>query len=149
MRDFAIAPALLLMLCALWTLLANRRPRRTGVVWPAGFVVSGRGGSPDLLYPRDIVLGCEASFKTIHCRTLTILPGGKVHAALVVAHRVVVMTDGELFAEEIRAERIDLRAGSRSSVLVAGKVRRLKRHPKADARGFYTDRGEAVMAGAV
>lgn len=149
MREWAIAPVVVLALCALWTWLANRRPRRTGVVWPEGFSVAGSTVRPTLGYPRDVVLGCEGNFRTIECRVLTLVAGADVKAELIIARKLVVMSGASLCAEELRVQRLVLEAGSRTTALVIGKPRKVKRHPTAIAKGFYADRQEAEAAGAV
>jgi hypothetical protein len=165
-RDWTLAPLGVLLVCLAWIWLANRRPRRTGVSWPAGFDVSGPSVCPDLVYAGDVVLGCEGRFESIQCRSLTIAAGGRVRATRIVAQRVTVLGDarlrcdetltaakrlevrGELSATEVQAKRIVLGARSLSTVLTAAGSPRIKRHPGAIVKGFFADADEARRAGA-
>src|SRR5882724_8130812 len=133
-REWTLAPLALAALCALWIWIANRRPRLAGVTWPRGLDLGGSLARPDLFYAGDVVLGCEARFRTIQCRSLTIAKGAGVEADTIVASRVRVdgtLTKvrsltaatkldvrGTLECEDLRAKRILLRANSKTTALV-------------------------------
>lgn len=153
MKTYALVPLAVSFLCLAWVWFANRRPRITGALWPSGFEVSGDLARPDLEYDGDVVLACDGRFGEVRCRSLRIARGARVRTASVDAARVHVdghldvdgalavrkrlVVGGVLQAQEAQAPRIDLGAGSRSTVLkVRGKAR-IERHPRAVIKGFF------------
>lgn len=158
MNEWVLAPLGVLAVCGLWIWAVNRRPRVGGFVWPVGLSLSGPVLRPDVDYDGTVVLGAEADFGTIRCRELVIARGADVSVARVEAARVRVEgtlsvaetlvarkhldVSGELAADEVSAPRITLRKDSRATVLVATGNPRIRRHPDAVVKGFFSDRGE-------
>lgn len=160
-RTWTLWPIAVSAICFLWIWIANRRPRIAGLVWPKGVELDGALARPDLTYASDVVLGCDASFGTIQCRTLVIARGAEITADVVVALRIRVdgkltlresltagkrvEVRGELRAEAIRAPRIVLGPRSKTTAItVAGKPR-IDRHPAASVKGFFEDREEIAF----
>lgn len=160
MNEWVLAPLGVLVACALWVWAVNRRPRVGGFVWPVGLALSGPVLRPDVDYDGTVVLGAEADFGTIRCRVLVIARGADVNVARVEAARVRVEgtlsvaetlfarkrldVAGELTADEVHAPHITLRKSSRATVLVATGNPRIRRHPGAVVKGFFSERGEML-----
>ena len=164
MNEWVLAPLGVLVICAAWIWLVNRRPRVGGFVWPAGLALSGPVLRPDIDYDGTIVLGANADFGAIRCRMLVIARGADVSAAKIDAVRVRVegtlsVTEtlvarkrldvaGVLEADEVCASRIRLRKRARATVLVATGDPRIHRHPDAVVKGFFSTRGEMPVRAA-
>lgn len=158
MNEWVLAPLGVLVACALWVWAVNRRPRVGGFVWPTGLALSGPVLRPDVVYDGSVVLGADADFGSIRCRTLVIARGADVRAAKVEAARVRVEgtlavaetltvrkrldVSGDLEADEVQAPRITLRKHARATVLVVAGSPRIDRHPDAVVKGFFSERGE-------
>ena len=163
MNEWVLAPLGMLVLLTAWVLFVNRRPRVGGLVWPEGLALSGAVHCPDLVYDGHVVLGANAEFATIRCRTLVVTRGIEVTARVIEAARVrvegtllvdeslvatkVVDVRGELEAEEVRAPRIKLRRKSRATVVLVPGKPRISRHPAAMVKGFFSTRAELPAGG--
>lgn len=163
MNEWVLAPLGVLAVCVAWIWLVNRKPRVGGLVWPAGLALAGPVLRPDVDYDGTIVLGAAADFGTIRCRALVIARGAEVSAARIEAARVRVdgslsVTEtlvarkrldvaGDLEADEVCASRIRLRKRARATVLVVSGEPRIKRHPDAVVKGFFSTRGEMPVRG--
>jgi hypothetical protein len=157
-NEWVLAPLGVLVACALWVYAVNQRPRVGGFVWPVGLALSGPVLRPDIDYDGTVVLGAEADFGAIRCRVLVITRGADVTATKVEAARVRVegtlaVADllvarkrldvaGVLSADEVCAPRITLRKSSRATVLVVSGDPKIRRHPGAVVKGFFSERGE-------
>lgn len=160
-RTWTLIPLAVFAVCAAWVWILNRRPRLRGMVWPKGVDLGGSRARPDLSYAADVVLGCDARFGTIQCRTLVIAAGAEITADVVVASRVRVEgrlsvrngltagvrleVRGDLRAEEVKARRIVLRAGSRTTAITVLGNPRIRRHPQAQVKGFFEHRDEIEL----
>lgn len=158
MNEWVLAPLAVLAACAIWIAFVNRRPRVGGLVWPAGLSLSGPVLRPDIEYDGTVVLGANADFGKIRCRSLVIARGADVSVGQVDASRVRVDgilsvaetlvarkrldVRGAFTADEVTAPRIVLRKRSTSTVLVANGSPAIKRHPDAVVKGFFSERGE-------
>lgn len=163
MNPWAAYPLGVALACLLITWLLNRRPKLTGVSWPAGLALAGSLERPDLDYDGDVVLAGAARFGTVRCRRLFVPRGADVIIETVVAARVRVdgrLTGvhelgagkrveirGELVAEAVVSPRIMLRKRSRANVLTIGAATCIDRHPLAEVKGFFTDGDELQRAG--
>jgi hypothetical protein len=157
-NEWVLAPLGVLVACALWVWLANRRPRVGGLVWPEGFALGGEIARPDIDYDGTVVLAGGVSFGTIRCRSLVIARGADVTADSVDAVRVKIEgaldvtaslvarkrldVRGSLNADEVIAPRIRLQKRARATVIVAPGNPKIDRHPDAVVKGFFATRGE-------
>ena len=158
MNEWVLVPLGVLAACAIWIAFVNRRARVGGVVWPAGLSLAGPVLRPDIEYDGTVVIGANADFGKIRCRSLVIARGADVSVGHVDASRVRVdgtfsvaellvarkrlEVRGQLTADEVTAPKIVLRKKSESTVLIANGAPRIKRHPDAVVKGFFSERGE-------
>lgn len=163
MNEWVLAPLGVMVVCAAWIFFVNRQPRVGGLVWPAGLALAGPVLRPDIDYDGTVVLGADAGFGSIRCRALVIARGADVTAAKIDAVRVRIdgslsVTEtlvarkrldvsGDLQADEVCASRIRLRKRAKATVLVVTGDPRIKRHPDAVVKGFFSTRGEMPVRG--
>ncbi len=163
MNTWILAPLGIAALCLLVVWIVNRKPRLSGVLWPTGMVLGGSIERPDVAYDGDIVLGAEGKFGTIRCRRLHVAKGSEVSIRRIEAARVridgrlfgvrmlavgkTLLVNGELKADDLQCPTIILAAGSKSMVVTVSGHHKIKRDPKAEVKGFFSDIMEMDSAG--
>lgn len=159
MKLYVLAPLLVACACIAIIWLSNRRAVCFAALWPKGLLLSGPVDQPDVVFDGEITLACAQRFGAIRCRTLRVLRGADVFAGSVEAETVIVdgrlrgvralsaakrlLVRGELYADDVRAQRIRLHAKARAVVLTVPRDARIERHPEAEVKGFFADLDEA------
>ena len=165
MNEWVLAPLGVLIACALWIAFVNRRPRVGGLVWPEGLSLAGPVLRPDVDYDGTVVIGASADFGKIRCRMLVIARGADVSVGHVDAARVRVDgtlavaqllvarkrldVNGVFSADEVTAPKIRLTKRAIATVLIVTGSPKIKRHPGAVVKGFFSERGEMPSRPAV